>query len=111
MTKPANTAGAHEPAGAHQAAGPPTDAVTHRIFVDAIDDDVARLMWKDEAFTVPVPLLPTGTREGAWLYLRLARDEGGASGEGESQGEGGAQGGEEIRRRLVKDDPGGDIKL
>jgi hypothetical protein len=108
--KRANTAGEEKPAGAHQAAGPPIDAVTHRIFVDAIDDDVARLMWHDEAFTVPVPLLPDGTREGAWLQLRLAREEGNLSGEGEGEGDG-AQGGEEIRRRLVKDDPGGDIKL
>jgi hypothetical protein len=108
MSKKANTAGEEKPAGAHQAAGPPIDAVTHRIFVDAIDDDVARLMWHDEAFTVPVPLLPDGTREGAWL----AREEGNPSGEGEGEGDGdGAQGGEEIRRRLVKDDPGGDIKL
>lgn len=92
----------HKPTGAppHHAdadgAEPPAPGL---LFVDAIEGDQARLMWGVEAFTVPLALLPAGTREGAWLHLTLSAapappDEGGA-----------------LRQKLSRDDDGGDIKL
>jgi len=78
---------------------PPAPSVTRRVFVDAIDDGSARLLFGDESFAVPVGLLPPDAREGSWLELTItitaAPDDGA----------------EELRRTLGRDDPGGDIKL
>ena len=83
--------------------GPPAAGGAPRapqlLFVDAIEGPRARLLWGEEAFDVPVGLLPAGTREGAWLRLSLSPapappDEGGA-----------------LRSKLSRDDDGGDIKL
>lgn len=41
------------------------------IFVDAVEEDQARLLLGEEAFTAPVALLPDGAREGSWLRLSL----------------------------------------
>ena len=68
------------------------------VFVDGIEDDRARLLVGEDAFTVPRALLPDDAREGSWLRLSVAiaptpSDPG------------------DLRRRLGKDDPGGPIKL
>jgi hypothetical protein len=70
-----------------------------QLFVDEIEDDLARLVAGEVAFTVPRALLPPETREGDWLTIRLTRtpppsDDTPAR-----------------REHLGKDDPGGDIKL
>jgi hypothetical protein len=69
------------------------------LFVDSIEGDVARLLLGDEAFEIPARLLPEGAKGGSWLRPSFALapappDEGAA-----------------IRRRLGRDDDGGDIKL
>ena len=75
-------------------AAPPT-----LLFVDAIEGPRARVLWGVEAFDVPLGLLPAGTREGAWLHISFAPasappDDGAA-----------------LRKKLSRDDDGGDIKL
>ena len=102
MSKPVEQTGA--PTDESDAPGSSGDRHLHRIFVDAIDDQVARIMWTDQVFTIPVSLMPPGTREGAWLDLSIARANPHAGDPGEGEGE-------KIRARLAKDDPGGDIKL
>ena len=69
------------------------------LFIDAIEDDRARLLLGEEAFDIPRRLLPRDAREGTWVRLSLQPapappDEGAA-----------------IRDRLGKGDDGGDIKL
>jgi len=70
-----------------------------KLFVDAIEGGMARLLAGADAFSVPVRLLPAGTKEGTWLSASFTAvpappDTGG-----------------EIRRRLGRGDDGGDIKL
>ena len=69
------------------------------LFVDAIEGDIARLLLDDETFEVPARLLPEAAKEGSWLRpsfsIAPAPPDGGAV----------------IRRRLGRDDDGGDIKL
>ena len=43
-----------------------------RAFVDAIEDDVARLLVGDDAFTVPRVLLPADAVEGSWVSICVA---------------------------------------
>jgi hypothetical protein len=69
------------------------------VFVDAIEGGIARLLAGTEAFSVPVRLLPAGTKEGTWLSLSFAA----APPPPDAAAE--------IRRRLGRDDDGGDIKL
>lgn len=78
----------------------PPAAISHRAFVDAIDDGVARLMVGEQTFTLPAALLPADAREGSWVQLTLATTEPPDD-----------DGTEELRRELGRDDPGGDIKL
>jgi hypothetical protein len=68
-------------------------------FVDALEDDVVRLLIGGEAFTVPRALLPAGAGEGSWIALWSAVVP---APPGDT---------EERRRRLGQDDPGGDIDL
>lgn len=68
-------------------------------FVDALEDDVARLLVDGEAFTVPRSLLPPDAVEGSWIALWSAVIPAPPSDT------------EERRRRLGQDDPGGDIDL
>ena len=70
-----------------------------RAFVDAIDEGVARLLIGEQAFTLPAALLPAGVREGDWVEITVAR----APAPPDDT--------EARRRRLGKDDPGGDIEL
>jgi hypothetical protein len=69
------------------------------LFVDAIEGGIARLLAGTDAFSVPVRLLPPGTKEGTWLSASFVAvppppDTGG-----------------DIRRRLGRNDDGGDIQL
>ena len=70
-----------------------------RLFVDQIEDGVARVLLGERVVSLPVDLLPGGAREGDWVQLSVgvipppAIDT------------------EDIRERLAKDDPGGIIKL
>ena len=81
---------------------PPTapESRTSFVFVDAVDVEAgrARLLLGDDAFTVPVALLPEGAREGSWLTLTSALAPPQADPEA-------------LRRQLGRDDPGGPIKL
>ena len=77
----------------------PPAPVTRRVFVDAIDNGNARLLFGEETFAVPVGLLPPDAREGSWLELTIATTAAPDDGA------------EELRRTLGRDDPGGDIKL
>jgi hypothetical protein len=77
----------------------PADTADRLLFVDQIDNGWAHLLLGEEAFDVPVRLLPAGTKEGSWLRWSFAvapapPDQGAA-----------------IRRKLQQGDDGGDIKL
>jgi hypothetical protein len=70
-----------------------------QLFVDEIEDDVARMMRGEETFSIPVSLLPPGAREGDWIEMSVRVIPP-------------PHGDTELRRkRLAKDDPGGTIKL
>jgi len=80
-------------------AGPPAAPAVTRLFVDAIEDDRARLIDGEQALSLPLTLLPAGVREGDWIELAIAivappPDDT-----------------ESRRKRLAGDDPGGDIDL
>lgn len=72
-----------------------------RVFVDAIEDDDARVLVGEEPFSIPVAWLPEGIREGEFVELSAVVVPAPPS----------ADDTEERRRRLAKDDPGGDIEL
>jgi hypothetical protein len=69
------------------------------LFIDAIEDDEARVLLGERPYRMPRALLPPGAREGAWLRLAVDRSQ---------------KIGEEIearRARLLRSDPGGNVKL
>jgi hypothetical protein len=68
-------------------------------FVDAIEDEVARLLVGEEAFTVSRALLPAEAAEGSWLRLGV---EVVPSPPDDTEAR---------RRKLGEGDPGGDIEL
>ena len=70
-----------------------------RVFIDAIEDELARLLYGEQAFTVPRALLPPDAKEGQWLLLVAAHTEAGPDRTSA------------LRERLGRSDPGGDIKL
>ena len=70
-----------------------------RLFVDAVDGAMARLLRGEEVLDVPVALLPAGVREGDWVQMDV-----GIVAPPPSDAEA-------RRRELAKDDPGGDIEL
>ena len=77
----------------------PTGTADMLLFVDQIDNGWAHLLLGEQAFDVPLRLLPEGAKEGAWLRWAFAvapppPDEGAA-----------------IRPKLQQGDDGGDIKL
>ena len=83
---------------------PVTDLVSARVtdvrlFVDAIENDRARLLLGDDAFELPARLLPAGAHEGCWLSVSLALVPA-PPGDADA-----------IRRHLSRDDDGGIIKL
>jgi hypothetical protein len=68
-------------------------------FVDAVEDQVARLLIGDRAVDFPRALLPVGAREGSWVKIGVAvipppPDNTQAR-----------------RQRMGEGDPGGDISL
>ena len=69
------------------------------LFIDALEDEEARVLLGEEPYAFPRALLPPGAREGSWLRLTIAPPQ---------------KLGEEIearRARLLRKDPGGNIKL
>ena len=71
---------------------------TTAVFVDAVEEGVARLELGEQAFTVPAALLPDGAGEGSWLTLTATVTAPPSDPD-------------TLRRKLGKDDPGGPIKL
>ena len=68
------------------------------VFVDAVEEGIARLELGEQAFTVPASLLPDGAGEGSWLKLTATTTAPPSDPD-------------TLRRKLGKDDPGGPIKL
>lgn len=71
---------------------------TTAVFVDAVEEGLARLELGEQAFTVPAALLPDGAGEGSWLTLTATVTAPPSDPDA-------------LRRKLGKDDPGGPIKL
>jgi hypothetical protein len=69
------------------------------LFVDAVEDDDAWLLLGDQRLRVPRAILPPEAGEGSWL--RLSLDDGPAE----------AKQIESRRALLLRNDPGGKIKL
>jgi hypothetical protein len=71
------------------------------LFIDAIEDDEAWVLLAEKRYRMPRALLPAGAGEGTWLHVSVDRAR-------KLEVE------EEIearRARLLRSDPGGDIKL
>lgn len=68
-------------------------------FVDALEDEAARLLVGEEAVTVPRALLPAGAVEGSWVRIAVSVVPAPPDDT------------EARRRRLGQADPGGDIEL
>ena len=71
---------------------------TTAVFVDAVEEGLARLELGEQVFTVPAALLPDGAGEGSWLTLTATETTPPSDPDA-------------LRRKLGKDDPGGPIKL
>ncbi len=71
---------------------------TTAVFVDAVEEGLARLELGEQVFTVPATLLPDGAGEGSWLKLTATKTAPPSDPDA-------------LRRKLGKDDPGGPIKL
>jgi hypothetical protein len=71
------------------------------LFIDAIEDDEAWVLLEDKRYRMPRPLLPAGAGEGTWLRLSVDHAQ-----KLEVEDEIAAR-----RARLLRSDPGGDIKL
>jgi hypothetical protein len=87
---------------------PDRDAPSTAVFVDAIEDGVARVLVAqgNGSWSLPVAWLPANTREGEWLSLTTRRSsppEPLAGPEAEST--------EARRANLSADDPGGPLNL
>jgi hypothetical protein len=68
------------------------------LFVDAVEDDEALVLLGDKRYAMPRVLLPPDAREGSWLRLSVDHTQ---------------KVGQEIedrRARLLRSDPGGNIK-
>lgn len=90
------------PAAAPQAAAPPT----HLAYVDAIEGDVARVLFADRAgewrpFTLPLHVLPADIKENSWVSLRGHTHDPPPWAESVRS----------LRARLGRDDDGGDFSL
>ena len=71
------------------------------LFIDAIEEDEAWVLLEEKRYRMPRALLPTGTGEGTWLRLTVDHAQ-----KLEVEDKIAAQ-----RARLLRSDPGGDIKL
>jgi len=74
----------------------PTETI---VFIDEVEDQVARLVLDEQVFHLPRALLPADAREGQWLRISVAPAPAPPNG------------GEALRKRLGESDPGGPIKL
>jgi len=70
-------------------------------FIDALEDDEARVLLEDKRYSFPRALLPAGSGEGTWLRLSVDRSQ-----KAKVEAEIAAR-----RARLLRSDPGGNIKL
>lgn len=71
------------------------------LFVDAIEDDDALVLLGEKRYRFPRALLPEGAREGSWLRLSIDHSQSREVGDDI----------EARRARLLRSDPGGNIKL
>jgi hypothetical protein len=78
------------------------EARVTKIFVDEIEDGIARVLIDELALSLPVNLLPPAAREGDWVELAARVIPAPPQS---------AQDTEERRKRLAADDPGGTLKL
>lgn len=69
------------------------------VFIDEVEDRVARLVLDDQVFHLPRALLPAEAHEGQWLRISVAAAS--APPDGSAA----------LRKRLGENDPGGPIKL
>jgi hypothetical protein len=69
------------------------------VFIDEVEDLVARLVQGDQVFHLPRGLLPADAREGQWLRISVALTPAPPNDSAA------------LRKRLGEEDPGGDIKL
>jgi hypothetical protein len=69
------------------------------VFVDEVEDQVARLVAGERIFHLPLALVPADAHEGQWLRISIALVA--APPEGQTG----------LRNRLGGNDPGGPIKL
>jgi hypothetical protein len=91
--------------GTTSASPPDREAPCTAIFVDAIEDGVARVLDAHEqgSWSLPLAWLPANTREGEWLSLTTHRSSPPPDPDGKTP--------EARRASLSADDPGGPIKL
>ena len=69
------------------------------VFIDEVEDQVARLVLGEQVFHLPRGLLPADAREGQWLRISVALTPAPPNDSAA------------LRKRLGESDPGGDIKL
>ena len=69
------------------------------VFIDEVEDLVARLVLGEQVFHLPRALLPADAREGQWLRISVALTQAPPNDSAA------------LRKRLGESDPGGDIKL
>jgi len=74
-------------------------ATENIVFIDEVEDHVARLVLGEQVFHLPRALLPPDAREGQWLRISVAIAPAPPNDSAA------------LRKRLGEDDPGGDIKL
>lgn len=69
------------------------------VFIDEVEDLVARLVLNEQVFHLPRALLPADAREGQWLRISVAMTPAPPNDSAA------------LRKRMGEGDPGGDIKL
>ena len=72
------------------------------LFIDAIEDDEVWVLLDEKRHSLPRAILPAGAGEGTWLRLTVDRSGKGQKVKAEI---------ETRRARMLRGDPGGDIKL
>ena len=74
-------------------------ATENIVFIDEVEDQVARLVLDEQVFHLPRALLPKDAREGQWLRILVAVTPAPPNDSAA------------LRKRLGESDPGGNIKL
>ncbi|MGA7741326.1 MAG: DUF3006 domain-containing protein [Polyangia bacterium] len=74
-------------------------ATENMVFIDEVEDLVARLVLGEQVFHLPRGLLPAEAREGQWLRISVALTPAPPNDSAA------------VRKRLGGSDPGGDINL